>query len=93
MVQGLRICLAMQETRVRFLVRELKIPRTSGQLSPCATTTETRVTWSLRAAPAEPVHLEPRQQEKPKHQDEGAAPAHRNWRTPRAAAKTQCSQE
>ena len=68
-VQWWRICLAREETRVRFLVRELRIPHTSGQLSSCATTSETHVTWSLRAAPAEPMHLESVQQEKPKHRN------------------------
>ena len=37
--QWLRICLPMQGTRVRALVRE--DPTCRGALSPCATTTET----------------------------------------------------
>ena len=37
-VQWLRICLPMQGTQVRALVR--KIPHAAEQLSPCTTTTE-----------------------------------------------------
>ena len=56
MVQWLRVCLPMQGTLVRSLVQES--PRTTGQLSPCATTPEAWAPQSLCSTTMKSPHTQ-----------------------------------
>ena len=94
--QRLRIHPPMQGTWVRSPGRE--DPHAVKQLSPCATTTEPAL-YSPRATTTEVAHLEPVLCNKRSHHNE--KPAHCNKEepllnatreSPRAATKTQCSQ-